>query len=161
MAHDTLPEPPLPGRRFRGGGIGGLCAHVPARGVRSGVSIFSALGYLGAPQHPQGESHCSSALPRLVVPETILPDSTLAKQERMWGPTHPMGYCDASDHLQPEVKATLSEGRPRAVSHGSYMRTLVQSCRPDSRQAAGLIKCSREHRAEKTKPKTRVSALCP
>ena len=81
-----------------------------------------------------------------MVPETILPDSTLAKQERIWGP---------------EVKATLSEGRPGAVSHGSYMRTLVQSCRPDSRQAAGLIKCSREHRAEKTKPKTRVSALCP
>lgn len=96
-----------------------------------------------------------------MVPETILPDSTLAKQERIWGPAHPMGYCDASHRLQPEVKATLSEGRPGAVSHGSYMRTLVQSCRPDSRQAAGLIKCSREHRAEKTKPKTRVSALCP
>mgnify|MGYP007134216287 CR=1 FL=1 len=39
---------------FRGGGTGGLSAHVPARGVRSGVSIFSALGYLGAHSTPKG-----------------------------------------------------------------------------------------------------------
>lgn len=54
--HDTFQSCP-----FRGGETGGLSTHVPARGVRSGVSIFSALGRLGGPTAAQGESHGSSA----------------------------------------------------------------------------------------------------
>ena len=52
-----FPELPLPG-----GETGGLSTHVPARGARSGVSIFSALGHRGAPQQPKG-SH-TAPLPR-------------------------------------------------------------------------------------------------
>ena len=39
------------------------------------------------------------------------------------------------------------------MSPGSYTRTLVQGCRPDSRQAAGLIKCSHVCRGNKTQSK--------
>lgn len=73
---------------FRGGGSreAKLVASPP-------TCLREERGLESASSQPWGaKSHGSSALPRLVVPETALPASTLARQERIWGPAHPTGY---------------------------------------------------------------------